>query len=455
MNITIKPSYLVLGAALFLTACSQDNMPGHYEGENNRIVFRTSLSENATRADVLTKDNLPYFYVTAFDFEDPTLIKDGVMEPHFANEKVNVISGDKAYTSPKCCWPDQNKESHQVCFFGFYPGLPEISGTGLENTSTDNTVDYKLNRFRVAEDIADQVDFITAYTTGSMADNFFKGIILPFAHQLSRIEVKAYGEHKSCDIEIAGVRIGGIGVESTFDFKPIEGGGQWSGSPTRGIVEYIFREGDKIVSCGKNHPIKAGDAISIMGSKRADNNNCAMIIPSTYNEWDYATDCHNSNKQMYISVLLRVTDATLTAGINPTEKQRYPYRDLSQGAQSLSIPIEYLAVNKATGEVITRLYKNGNNYYTDSKFNTLYTVDATEEVKEFGWAALPVKATWIPGYTYTYTLDYTHGVGLHDPEVTTTAPGAGEPVISDKVGITYTVKEWKNGGGNEFPVPGS
>lgn len=458
MNIAIKPTYLLLIPVIALASCSQDDMPGGTDGDDGkRIVFRTSLPGLTSRAEIITEDNLPNFYVTAFDLADQTLMSGGVMEPLFANEKIDIVGSKNAYTSSRCCWPDQPKESHVVSFFGFYPGLEELEGAQLDNASTGSAVDYKLTGVRVVKDIADQFDFVTAYTSGSMADNLFSGVTLPFAHQLSRIEVKAYGAHKSCDIEIAGVRIGGTGVEDTFDFQPIDGAGVWSGNPTRGIVEYVYRKGDKIVTCGKSHRVDLDDAVSIMGARRADgNDNCAMLIPATYTQWNYAGDRRNAENKMYISVLIRVIDATLTAGKDPVETQRYPYRDLSQGIDALKIPVVYLAVNKVSGEVSTRLYKNGSSYFTDAAFKDPYSLPATEEVKEFGWAALPVEGTWAPGNIYTYSLNYTHGVGVHDPEVsTTTAPRAGDPVISDRVGMTYTVKEWKVGGSDKFEVPGS
>ncbi len=456
MNFTIKPTYLIIGLALTLSACSHDDMPGHTDGDSNRIVFRTSLPELKSRAEEVTKKNLPYFCVTAFDFDDPTAMDGSVKKTLFSNERIDVAGSDGPFSSPQCCWPDQGKESHQVSFFGFYPGLADLPGAKLENESTASTLDYKLTGFRVATDIANQLDFVTAYTTGTMADHLFTGITLPFAHQLSRIEIKAYGAHKSCDIEIAGVRIGGTGVEDTFTFKPIEATGEWSGAPTRDTVVYVFRKDDKIITCGKNHKITEENAVSIMGNKHRDGNeNCAMLIPAKYEMWDYKNDSLNTKNQMYISVLLRVTDATPTPGQNPKEKQRFPYKDLSQGPNALKIPKVYMAVKKASGTVSSQLYLKEGTYYTDPSFDNPYEHPETEEIKEFGWASLPIDGTWLPGYIYTYTLDYSEGVGLLGPEITTTAPGAGDPVISDRVGLTYSITEWKVGGGSEFPVPGS
>ncbi len=463
MKLTIKSTYFFIGLGLMFSACSQEDIPGGPDRENNRIEFSTTLPELTSRAEVITKDNLRYFYVTAFDMADQTLMSGMVMQPLFANERVDIVPGKNSYTSPYCCWPDAGKESHEVSFFGFYPSEYEVEGAELENESSNNSISYSLKGFRVAEDIADQLDFVTAYGTGNMAAHLFSGVELSFAHQLSRIEIKAYGEHKSCDIEIAGVRIGGTGVKGTFDFKPIEGGGEWSGTPERDIVEYIYRKGDRIMTFGRNHPVDSIDAFSIMGKRLEDGNeNCAMLIPSAYDLWNHAGDPRNTANKMYISVLVRITDATPTAGQNPAEKQRYPYRDLSHGVKALEIPREYFAVKKASDEVSIRLYKRGDvydkddtKYYRDSECTKEYPVPSDEEVREFGWASVPVAGNWKAGYIYTYTLDYTLGCGVHDPAVTTATPGAGDPVISDRVGITYSVKEWKVGGGSDFVVPGS
>ncbi len=459
MNTTIKPSYLFLAAAMLMSGCARDydvDLPGGTDPDSRQIVFRTTLPSPESRATITTKDNLPYFHVTAFDPVDGSKVVNDTLQPNFANELIEITDRNGQLTSPWCVWPDMGKESHIVTFFGFYPGLEDLDGAELVNASTPGAFDYKLTGFRVATEIADQLDFVTAYTTGSMADNLFSGITLPFAHQLSRIEIKAYGEHKSCDIEIAGVRIGGTGVEDTFDFRPVDGGGVWTGNPARGIVKYVYGEGDTIFTCGKNHPVVFDDAVSIMGRKRFGRyDNSAMLIPADYAEWDYKGDPRNARNQMYISVLLRVTDATPTAGINPIERQRFPYKDLSQGVNSLNVPVVYMAVIKESGVVSTRLYKNDQGFFTDENFEDHYEYPDTEEIKEFGWAALPVTGSWAPGNVYTYTLDYTQGVGLLDPEVTTTLPGAGDPVISDRVGLSYSVKEWNVGGGSDFPVPGS
>ncbi len=480
---------MLLGAVVLLSACTQEDdiRRGGSEHAGERILFRASLPEVATRAAEITGVTLPYFHVTAFNPADPELVTNGTLGTHFGNCRIDITDGPGKYSSDECIWPAMGRESDEVTFFAFYPSLttldekppclPAIGEIQNATTITGNNpnYNYRLTKFSVNPEIADQVDFVTAYTTGNMATHLFSGITLPFCHQLSRIEVKAWSANKSCDIEIAGVRIGGIGVEGTFTFKPdtqtgklesAKGGGEWEdASIIPGIVEYIYRKGDTVVSLKHGATEKTSTnagAVSIMGSKNGDDENCAMLIPRNYaTGWKFAEDPHNSGQNMYIGVLLRVTDITHTAGTNPEEPQRFPYKDLSQGANSPNIPVVYLAVKESTGEVSTRLYKSGDNYYTDEATTLPYTLPEDEVVKEFGWATLPVTGNWAPGNIYTYTLDYTSGVGLHGPEVAdhpenpNALPKAGDPIISDKVGFSYSVKGWNNGGGSEFPVPGS
>lgn len=456
MKITIKQTYLFLLSAIALASCSQQDMPGGPDAGDSQIVFRTSLPEVVSRAQIINKQSMPYFYVTGFDFNDNTRVENGVMEPLFDNEIINVSPEEEEFISPYCCWPDKSKTDDVVSFLAFYPGPSDISGAQLVNTSTASALNYTLTGFSVNKEIAGQVDFVTAYTTGTRTENLVPGVHLNFLHQLSRIEIKACGANASADIEIAGVRIGGVGVGDSFDFKLSEKTGEWSGNPTLGVVEYIYDQGDKILTCGRNHPVDIDDAFSIMGNPLDEkNDNCAMLIPGTYTQWNYVNDSKNNANGMYISVLLRVTDASPTAGVSPVETQRYPYRDLSQGADALDIPREYLAVKKESNKVSCRLFLDNGVYYTNQSCTEAYTHPEDEEIKEFSWASVPVSGNWEAGKIYTYTLDYSYGVGVHDPETTTSSPAAGDPIFSDHVPYNVTVRKWSDPINSGWIVPGS
>ena len=270
----------------------------------------------------------------------------------------------------------------------------------------------------------------------------YTNIQLDFEHQLSRIEVNAKGENKSCKIEIAGVCIGGTYSKATFDFKPQPGAGDWILGDEKQTVQYIYAPGDKVVAISNTT-----SAVSIMGGTQ--DGNYAMLLPSDYTAWNHENDKTNAGQGLYLGVLLRVIDLK--------GKQQYPYTDTNQGPNALDIPRVYLAVGGDGTVMSGQLYKgNDGKYYTDSAMTTTYTLPQGSAVKEFGWSALPVAGDWKPGYYYTYTLDYTYGVGLHTPDVEpSNGPNAGDPIISDKVGLTVTVKEWQNGTSPTIIVPGS
>ena len=88
-----------------------------------------------------------------------------------------------------------------------------------------------------------------------------------------------------------------------------------------------------------------------------------------------------------------------------------------------------------------RLYKNDSRYFTDTDFNAAseYVLPATQEIREYGWAALPIATAWKAGYEYTYLLDYSQGVGLHDPD----DPNPGTPILNE-VAVSTIVNQWQD-----------
>lgn len=457
MNTMTKTTYLI-AAVLLLAACTQDEQINRsVNGSGERIIFRTSLPEVTSRASSASIDNIKEIHVTAFNPYDTELNADGKLHEFFKDKVLNKIE-EGYFTSEDCLWPEYKHEKDELTFFAYHPSLNE--GATISNASTVSgdvaNYDYKINNFRVASDIGDQVDFVAAYGKGSMDKDLFSGINLEFQHKLSRIEVKAKSSNKSCKIEIAGIRIGGIHTLGTYNFKAEESTGDWTLSDEKENVEYIFGPGDKIVALDNTT-----EAVSIMGG--ADGVNYAMLMPYSYPYgWDFANDRTNTNKFMFISVLMRVIDKTPTAGEGGKPTQQYPYFDNSQGLNAMNIPREYLAVAKSTGKVSKRLYMANNSYFSDAACTQSYPLSEEEEVREFGWAALPVTGNWEAGYSYTYTLDYTSGVGLHDPSVGgTDSPRAGDPIISDIAAVSVNVNEWQgdNKGNentiNDVVVPGS
>lgn len=439
---TIRSTYPVIIPLLAFASCAQEEMIRNGNtGEDDIIVFRASLpSLSLTRGDANVGNLSNGIHLTAFTLEnsttdgsDNTLVGgDGKLQEHFAK---TIGGSDNVFTAPDCRWPKNRGEKEgKLEFFAFYPPLPESGTSTLVNRSNVigdvTTIDYELASFRIAKDISEQVDFVTAHTTGSKTENHFSGVNLDFQHQLSRVELLAWGNNSNYDVEIAGVRIGGVVVKADFNFtgkssNPSDNpAGVWKidASPERDCVEYIFREGDKVVSINEDQHNTEENAASIMGKGGA-----GMVIPSETASWDKSEDKPNTQKGAYFSVLLRVTDKA-------TGKLLYPYP--AESYEDMPVVV-CLSVKEDNGEVMKRLYKKGNSYYTDAECQQLYTLEDDREIREYVWASVPYETAWEAGFKYTYILDYSNGVGIHDP----IHPNPGTPILNT-VTISSSITPW-------------
>lgn len=459
-------SILWLIPAILLFSCSEDVPVADDSGDDSRIVFQISMPSAQSRstgttvaANLLTDG----FYVTAFCPENNV---SGVFNPNFAEQYARPLEDKPGYfamfdqSSEMLEWPSiRHDKEGKLKFFAFYPsrdalrqsaGVDAASGYfGLTNASSKNgstvTYDYKITKFKLNHDISRHIDFVTAAVEGTRRANGDTGVKLAFEHQLSRIDLKAWGNTVN-DIEIAGVRIGGVITESDFNFakkpKNLANGdatldGDWVGTSTKGTVEYIFREGDEVIKVGNGSHTSKANAASIMG-----NGGYAMVIPANYTaKWDHAKDPFNSKQGLYFSVLLRVKEN------DENRTLLYPYIEGVQYAGTVTTDIMnvvYFSIEKATGKIKRRVYRNKTTklFYTSPDLTgEPYTAPADEEIRNYGWAAIPFTRLWKPGYQYTYTLDYSAGVGVHDPGEP--SPYPGKPIISKiMVQVTEGTNKW-------------
>lgn len=435
-----------IGLTLISTSCSQDDVNGvrNYV-EGSRIEFHASLPEITSRATEVTDTTLYDIQVSAFT------VGESDETTYFLNKTFgrNSNTGKFVCYDPECIWPNNND---LLRFTAFAPSCEVMVEAGGAATSTGD----KITSFKVAEDIAKQFDFVTATATGRLLDNEDSGIALKFQHQMSRIKLNAWGNSASYDLEIAGVRLGGVATEGVFNFTsqaeaagPAQAG-IWE-SISKGSVEYIFRKGDAILTLDKTDgsPVSADKAVSILGSKvggEGGYENSAMIIPSDNAAWSCKDNAANGDSHadgMYFSVLLRVKDTT---PYDTNGSIIYPYK----GAE-YSDEIVYLAVDKTDGKTVrTRLYKQGEDYFSEVGHTEAYDSDTEgTEIKAFGWAALPIADDLKPGRIYTYTLNYSSGVGLRDPRDS----HPGDPIISDRVLVNVEVAEWADGAKTDVTVP--
>ncbi len=444
MKILKKLSYLYL-PALVISSCSQEDNNGLIVPDDGTISFVLSMPGVSSRAynvgDSLVRNG---FSVSAFCPDDQA-DADGILDK-YCEDAIAVMGEDGIFRSGSCRWPGNSDDDGQLKFFAFHPSRAEMRTLAGEecfnysNLTTKNAdgikYDYRLTKFRVASDISRQVDFVTAIGEGNKTANIYNDIPLNFEHQLCGVEIGVWGASSLYDVEVAGVRIGGIVVEADFNLateveNPVGNEnsiGSWliPDEPERGHVDYVYTTGDKVVTIDAVNNNTKETATSVMG-----NGGKAMVIPSRYEKWDYKNDKTNDSGA-YISVLLRMTER---AG---DQHVIFPSTDPDSRSS-----LVFLVVSKSDGMVMQRL--SADQY--DS-----YTAADGEEKRAYGWAAVPANVDWKAGYTYSYVLDYSVGVGVHDPADNNPAI----PIIDyDGVEIIpYTPKYGKWGDGEIIKIDG-
>ena len=121
---------------------------------------------------------------------------------------------------------------------------------------------------------------------------------------------------------------------------------------------------------------------------------------------------------MYFSILLRVT-------LKPTNKetstaQIYPY------GNNTTMNVVLFEKEKNSTKIVGRVASKDASIGRDN------------EIVEFGWAAVPVGVNWERGKKYIYTLDFSNGVGIQDPE----DPKPGTPIIGGGIKFSVSVEDW-------------
>ena len=197
-----KNIYTALAVLLTMPSCVQEG-PGDMlpEEGQQRIYFRSYLpAVTETRAGVLSNDNLTECQVSCLNPDDATLIDSstGLMSPYFSDMRF-AKHADGHFLAEKADstrWPNSTSRLH---FFAYFPSVGSMKGNidsqkfNLVNRSLSNggtpVLDYRMEGFKVAREISDQVDLIAAYANGTLQENSNSGLALNFSHQLARIEI--------------------------------------------------------------------------------------------------------------------------------------------------------------------------------------------------------------------------------------------------------------------------
>lgn len=295
--------YLMGLGALALASCTDEAPEEHSSLADDYISFRSGLS---SRASEITNANLSSIYVTGFAGDSL----------YFKN--LNFVKGaDTFFTStPSYAWLGDTGISYQ--FIAYAPSQDEL-GADVNIGSLDGktAIDMNMENFSPAEEIADQVDFVTAEATATRKANEASGVELTFNHQLSQIEIQAKSENPTYDFEVTGVRIGRAENTASFDFIT----NTWTLDDWHDTSVYTS-------SCPE---VKLGATpVSIMGQSGN-----AMLLPQTLTPWSPTNDPDNVAREAYLSVLVRITTKADGAVV-------YPFPSEHKGRQYAwaSIPLK-------------------------------------------------------------------------------------------------------------------
>lgn len=438
MNI-LKPTYIALCSLILgAVSCSKEESPIVVPSAAGLpvITFRTLLPESGSRADIIDTQSFSKCSVTCFhrDAENPGI-------PYFECQEF-LKHGEKFYPSyaPACVWPE---EGGFLDFLAFYPPIGKLKETAgdadcniVNASAVENgelNLHYSIDSIHIARDISRQVDFIKAYACDSLSDDSEQSVELDFRHQLSRVEINLYRSQRNYNFQVAGVRLGNPAVVGKFTFCKDDTTDPWALPENPfGKVEYVYQPGDQVKTITSHTKEDAVPLMDICGP--------AMVIPTRNGAWGGKSDplLQNAGNTMYFSILINVT----LADPDSDGTQIFPAKGISDTDQVKTVSF---AVNKNTGVISARYDEADGKFHADGEE---YDLSADDEVRQFAWAAVPIAVDWKRGKKYVYTLNYSSGVGVRDPE----SPRPGDPVIGGNVGISVSYVEWTEQS-NDIDIP--
>ena len=278
------PLFLMALSAVALASCSEDEPVSTRQASNEAISFRSAMG---TRATETTNANLDKIYVTAFAGLDSLgKSSDFKTTPYFENAEFDKGS-DSFFTAALGKKYDWLAPKQILKFYSYSPSQDELGADILPN---EDEAGVKLTGFTVADQIADQVDFVTATAHGNRNDNETSGVELTFDHRLAQIEIRAKSESDTYTYKVAGARIGRAQYMGDFDFN------------TNTWTLDLWHDTNPGYDTSCDTTVLTATPVSLMGSVGN-----AMLLPQTLTEWNAGGDPDNSARGAYLGVLVRVT----------------------------------------------------------------------------------------------------------------------------------------------------
>lgn len=298
-----KLGLLVLSSAAMFAACTSDTDVQNVSPKDV-ISFNTTL-KGVTKT-VYTNETFDKFKVVA--------LNSSTGEEYF-NDDVVKVSASKWATTDIHSWPD-----YKLSFFAYAP---------TDLNATIDASSKEITDFEPKKALADQQDIVTAFNTGTKADNQ-NGVDLKFRHALTQIEILATNEDVlRYKVEVLGSKLVRVKSKGTMTFPTdANSAASWA------VEEEKSSYGDKLPA-----------AITLDATPQrvmTDGNNW-MMLPQQLEAWDKDANVP-SNDGAYIAVLLRISKADGTA--------IYPEKDESAVAANFA----YAAIPVSTNWVLGHKY---------------------------------------------------------------------------------------------------
>ena len=396
-HLLIRPAALCCAVLLLvsgLSSCSIDRTTDYDPGAP--VIFRP-LMDGMTRAVAVTSGNyeteLPSLTVHALRVGSGS---NGADEVFFVDDfsfKGNLRDGgDTPYyeSDVPYYWP---KDDRRIYFYVYNTAL---GGTPAINSTADDA--SKITGVTVPADAKLQEDMLvtrtygTGQTNGAQGWNVTNGVEVRLRHALAQIKVQARSSNPNMQVEVVGVKLGGISMTADFKIPNTAEQSSLTGTIVRDRWENwnttkqacIYKHVDEVTAMQP----ALGSAVqgTLLTSTASDllGGESFMVIPQ-----QVADDA-------YIAVLCRISQ--------------------SKG--------------NAAGGGYVQLFPYG-------------SVDTDSD--GYAWTAIPITPDWEPGHVYTYNLNFFEGTGGGGGYV---APGSGEDVgesvVSGPVKFFVEINGWSD-----------
>ncbi len=452
-----KLMYLIPLAAIALASCSNEvidqQSPQASSFESDALVIRP-IVQGATRGTVTTDANFSAFHAVA----TPTTGK-FVTDAEGTQEVAGSIDANVKKEGSKWVFDDGNtyywkSKNTEATFVAYAP-------TGISTSG-----------YTVKDNVADQQDIIVAYNEGTGSD-FTSGVPLNFQHVLSQIIIKALNKDANdFKIEVGGVKLysvvnkGDLTLPTAVTDSPFD----WTTYPTVWTIDNTSTATYTTGSTSRDATAVA--TLTTVAADIASAEGPMLLMPqqltaATAEGLKDETLAGTKNVAgSYLAVLIRATDISKTVPETDATTGKYKKSD---GSNLVDFDAWVDPTDKTAGTDPYDTYSQQT--ITDAATGTLNgdALKMINEVKypregygnnstQFAYVCVPIDTKWLPGYKYTYTLNFSKdGIGKIDPNFATGSSGSdypggtggltpGEDVIDNPIELffTVTVDSWSD-----------